>query len=226
MHAHALRRPGGLPDALLAGREAGHVLDRFESFGCSPIVGRAQTICERGEPAEFCWRIRSGCVRTVEWLGGGRRHVGAFLWEGDFVGIDAQTHHADAEAVTPVALRRYRRRTIEAAAESDAALALWLRKTTAEALAVARDHIALLGRKTAMGKTASFLLALDRRSTLPSGNFVALPMSRTDIADHLGLSVETVCRNLVHLQRDGAVRLVRSGVELCDRVALLQWALE
>jgi CRP-like cAMP-binding protein len=224
--AQTLRRGGDIETATPRHRPARTMFDGLEPFGCTLVVRRAQTICQHGEPAEFCWRIQSGCVRTVEWLGGGRRRIGAFLWEGDFVGIDAETHHADAESVTQVVLRRYPRRTIEAAAECDATLALWLRKATAETLAGARDHIALLGRRTAMGKTASFLLALDRRSAIPDGNFVALPMSRSDMADYLGLSIETVCRNLVHLQRDGVVRLTRSGAELCDRVALLRLALE
>jgi len=203
------------------------VLDRFEPFSSAVVVRRAQAIRGRGDPTEFCWLILSGCVRTVEWLGGGHRQIGAFLWPGELLGIeDGSFPCSDAEAVTEAVLRRYPRRMIETAAQSDTELALWLLTMTARELSCARQHIALLGRKTAMGKIATFLLALDRRATPSDKPFVELPMSRGDIADHLGLSTETVCRNLVHLGHDGIVRLSPSGIDLRDRVGLLKLALE
>jgi CRP-like cAMP-binding protein len=77
-----------------------------------------------------------------------------------------------------------------------------------------------------MEKIVTFLLELSHRSATPDKHLVELPMSRTDIADHLGLSIETVCRNLAHLQREGAVVILRSGIELRDRAALLELACE
>ena len=204
-----------------------HALDRFEPFGSTIFGQRAQAIRRHGEQTDFCWRLLTGCVRTVAWLGGGRRQIGEFLWPGALLGIDdAGTHCFDMEAVTDVALRRYPRCMIEAAAASDPALALWLRTLTAGNLSRARQHIFLLGRKTAMGKIAAFLLGLDRRSASAHGWFVELPMSRTDIADHLGLSIETVCRNLAHLEREGTVAILRPGIELRDQGALRRRACE
>lgn len=221
------RKSDGIPERRKGDPWTSRVLDRFEPFSCAVAVSRAQSIRGRTDQAEFCWRILSGCVRTVAWLGGGRRQIGAFLWPGELLGIDdGSLHCADAEAVTEVALRRYPRRMIETAAQSDTELALWLLTMTARELSSAREHIALLGHKTAVGKIATFLLAQDRRATSFEQRFVELPMSRGDIADHLGLSTETVCRNLVHLQHIGTVRLSSSGIDLRDRVGLLKLAVE
>ncbi len=199
--------------------------DILEQFGCNVVVHRTHEIYLHDEPTIFCWRILTGCVRTVQLMEDGRRQVSEFHWPGDLLGMDdLETHYSDAEAVTEVTLRRYPRRVVEAQANSHAALALWLRTMTLANLRCAHRQIALLGRKTAVEKIASFLLEMDRRLAPIDGRVVKLPMSRIDIADHLGLSIETVCRNLTHLQREGTVAILRSGVELRDRDALLELA--
>jgi CRP-like cAMP-binding protein len=205
------------PDAL-------HLL---EPFGSTVVVRRSREIYAHDEPADFCWRIISGCARTVQLMEDGRRQIDEFLWPGDLIGInDLETYNSDAEAVTDLTLRRYPRQQVEAQASTHAALALHLRNMTLANLRSAHRQIILLGRKTAVEKIASFLIEMDRRSESTNDRFVSLPMSRTDIADHLGLSIETVCRNLVSLQRDGTVAIQRSGIELCDRDALLEIACE
>src|SRR5580700_10984255 len=109
-------------------RETPDALDLLEQFGCTITVRRAHEIYGHNEPTEFCWRMLSGCARTVKWMGDGRRQVGEFLWPGDLLGMDdLETHYSDAEAVTDVTLRRYPRRLVEAKATSNAALALRLR---------------------------------------------------------------------------------------------------
>ena len=206
---------------------AAGALDLMEQYGCTVTVRRAHGIYLHDQPTEFCWRVLSGCARTVRMMHDGRRQIGEFLWPGDLLGFnDLETYYADAEAVTDVTLRRYPRRLVEATAERHAALALLLRTMALVHLRCAQKQNLLLGRKTAIEKIASFLLDVDRRSTTSGSRLVALPMNRTDIADYLGLSIETVCRNLAHLQRDGAVVILRSGIELCDRVALLDVACE
>jgi CRP-like cAMP-binding protein len=208
-------------------RKIPDALDPLEQFGCTVTIRRAHEIYGHDEPTEFCWRILSGCARTVKWMEGGRRQVGEFLWPGDLLGMDdLGTYYSDAEAVTDVTLRRYPRRMVEAQAKNDAALSLRLRTIALTNLRCAHRQIVLLGRKTAVEKIASFLLEMDRRSATTDSRLVKLPMSRTDIADYLGLSIETVCRNLAHLQREGTVAILRSGVELHDRVALLELACE
>ena len=209
------------------GRTAPDALNLLEQFGRTVNVRRQREIYRLGEPTEFCWRIVAGCVRTVTLMDDGRRQVGEFLWPGDLLGMDdLGAHDSDAEAVTHVTLRRYPRRMVEALAQSHPALALRLRAMAAAKLRNVRQQMFLLGRKTATEKIASFLVDMDRRSTASNCRLVELPMNRADIADHLGMSVETVSRTLVHLQHNGIVAILRSGVELRDRVALRDLACE
>jgi CRP/FNR family nitrogen fixation transcriptional regulator len=202
-------------------------LDVLEPFGTTVAVRRGHEIYKRDEPARFCWRILSGCARTVHLMDDGRRQISEFLWPGGMIGMnDPEAYYEDAEAVTELTLRRYARQNVEAYANNHIAFALLLRTMTLENLRFAHRQIALLGRKTAVERIASFLLEMDRQSATSGARLVELPMNRTDIADHLGLSIETVCRNLVSLQREGMVALRRSGVELLDRAALLELACE
>jgi len=115
---------------------------------------------------------------------------------------------------------------IDAHASIHAAFALRLRIMTLTNLHFAYRQIDRLARMTAVERVASFLLEMGRHSEITDRGVVNLPMSRIDIADHLGLSIETVCRNLVGLQRNGTVTLLRSGVELLDRAALRGLACE
>jgi CRP/FNR family transcriptional regulator, nitrogen fixation regulation protein len=217
----------GLSRGMIAQPSAPDALDLLEQFGTTVTVQREHQIHGQGDPVENCWRILSGCVRTVRLLEDGRRQVGEFLFDGDIFGLDdLAIHEFAAEAVTDVKLRRYPRRMIEALAESRAALARRLRTLTLNNLHAAHERMMLLGRKTAMERLASFVLEMDRRSATPGRAVLDLPMSRTDIADHLGLTVETVCRVLAHLKRDGTLGICRTGVELHDRRYLRDLACE
>jgi CRP/FNR family nitrogen fixation transcriptional regulator len=214
--ANALRHPA-TPDAL----------DLLEQFGSTMTVRREHEIHGQGDSADYCWRILSGCARTVKLMEDGRRQVADFLFPGDLLGLDdLATHDFAAEAVTDVTLRRYPRRMVEALADSHAALARRLRALALANLRKAHEQMIMLGRKTAVEKIASFVLEMDRRATLPGCKVTEVPMNRTDVADHLGLTVETVCRILAHMKRDGTVRLHRIGIEVCDRVTLRALACE
>lgn len=206
------------PLAAPAPRDA---LDLLEQFGTTVAVERDREILGQGDRVEFCYKILIGCVRRVKLMEDGRRQVGEFLLAGDLFGFDALgTHDFAAEAVSDVALRRYPRRMVEALAESQLALARRLRDLTAISLRVAHGRLILLGRKTASERIASFLLEMAERLPGPNDRMVDLPMSRTDMADHLGLTIETVCRVLAHLRRDDTIAVTRGGVEIRDRVSL------
>jgi CRP/FNR family nitrogen fixation transcriptional regulator len=199
----------------------------LEQFGCTVALRRGQQIYHHDQPTAFCWRILSGCARSVKLMEDGRRQVAAFLWLGDLLGMhDGDAYYADAEAVTDLVLRRYPRRVVEAQAAGNAALAASLRAIALANLRAAQKQIVLLGRKTALERIASFLLEIDRHAASVDRHLVELPMSRTDIADYLGLSIETVCRNLAQLQREGTVAILRAGIELRDRATLLELACE
>lgn len=217
-------RPSG---GMIARPPVPDALDLLEQFGTTVTIEREHEIYGQGDPAQYCWRVLSGCVRTVTLMEDGRRQVGEFLFAGDLFGLDdVAIHDFAAESVTDVKLRRYPRRMVEALAESRAALAHRLHTLTLNNLRAAHEHMMLLGRKTAMEKLASFVLEMDRRAATPGRAMLDLPMSRTDIADHLGLTVETVCRVLAHLKRAGTLGITRTGVELHDRRCLCALACE
>lgn len=207
-----------------AGRQAAaspDALDLLEQFGTTVAVQREHEIHGQGDSAEYCWRILSGCVRTVKLMEDGRRQVGRFLFAGDLLGMDdLATHDFAAEAVTDATLRRYPRRMVEALADSHAALARRLRAVVLASLRDAHEQMITLGRKTAVEKVACFVLDMEAHGVRAGSRVIEMPMSRSDIADHLGLTVETVCRILAHLKRDGVVALHRTGVQVVDRAAL------
>jgi CRP/FNR family nitrogen fixation transcriptional regulator len=149
----------------------------------------------------------------------GRRQVGEFLWPGDFLGMDDMDVHAfNAEAVTDVELRRYPRRMVEALAQSHAAVAIQLRSMTIAKLRRTNQHMVVLARKTALEKVASFLLDIQGRSV---GKFLYVPMTRADIADYLGMTIETICRALAEFRRQGVIAVSHAGIMSRDTSALL-----
>jgi CRP-like cAMP-binding protein len=121
--------------------------------------------------------------------------------------------------VDDVIVMRYRRKTTEQLIDQNPALARHLRDTMLRDLASAHGRTLLLGRMTASERVAAFLLEmferLDRRKALD------LPMSRNDIADYLGLTIETVCRVLSVFKRDGVIAIPNPHrIELLDRNAI------
>ena len=182
---------------------------------------RDAEIIAQGARAEYCFQIVSGCVRTVRLLEDGRRQVGEFLLAGDVFGWDAVGEHEfAAEAVTPATLRRLRLSTIEERADEDRRFAQQLRRYTADQVRIARSRLVLLGRKTAAERIASFLLEMFDRLESAGAAVIELPMSRADMADYLGLTIETVCRGLTELRRQGTIAVERTRVAIQDPRAL------
>jgi CRP-like cAMP-binding protein len=201
--------------------ETPDAVDLLEQFGTTVRLAREHEIHSEGASTTHCYRVVSGCVRTVRLMEDGRRQVGEFLLAGDLFGLDDLGDHAfSAEAVTEVVLRRYPRRMVEGLAESHPALGRRLRELALANLRAVQEHVVLLGRKTATERLASFMLEMDRRIQGKGSEMLEFPMCRADIADHLGLTVETVCRVLAQLKREGVISVTRSGVRLHDRAAL------
>ncbi len=194
------------PDAL-------HLL---EQFGATLRIPRNREIHMEGDQANYCYRVVSGCVRTVRLMEDGRRQVGEFHLAGDMFGFDdLGVHDLGAEAVCDTVLRRFPRRMVETLADSRTSLARRLRELALKRLHIAHEQIVLLGRKTATERLASFLLDMQGR-TATKGGFIELPMGRADIADHLGLTVETVCRVLAAIKREGGIAIERAGIVVRD----------
>ena len=168
--------------------------------------GKDEEIYGEAEPAEYVYQVIGGAVRTYKLLSDGRRQIGAFHLPGDMFGLEAGvTHRLAAEAIIDTTVRLVKRRSLEHAAMTDAQVARKLWTMTAVELRHAEDHMLLLGRKSAMERVANFLLEMDRR--LAVAGMMALPMSRRDIGDYLGLTLETISRTLSQLRGQGVLGL-------------------
>jgi CRP/FNR family nitrogen fixation transcriptional regulator len=199
----------------------GHILQSLESRASSIRAERDEEIVAQDAKAAYCYLVVSGCVRTVQLMEDGRRQVGEFLFAGDLFGCEAlDTHDFSAEAVTPVTLRRFARRDVDALADQDRMVARQLRELTAKRLRSGREHMVLLGRKTASERIASFLLQMAERGAADGRSQIELPMSRSDMGDYLGLTIETVCRRLTQLRQDGTITVKGGTIAIRDRRAL------
>ncbi|WP_036257465.1 helix-turn-helix domain-containing protein [Methylocapsa aurea] len=186
--------------------ETGLFASTAELSGLSFNYSRDEEIYGEGEHTEFVYKVASGAVRTYKLMRDGRRQIGEFHLSGDLFGLDlGDRHHLTAEAVMDSTVIVFKRRQVEAlvAHNHAAARELWL--MTANHLKHAEDHMLLLGRKTALERLAAFLLEMDARGG--ETGLVELPMLRRDIADYLGLTLETVSRSFSELQSEGVVEL-------------------
>lgn len=186
-------------------------------------LGKDEELFAEGDRAAFFYRVVSGAVRTSKLLSDGRRQIDAFHLPGDIFGLEAgEEHRFTAEAVGDATVVVYRRCSLDTLASVDAAFSREIVSAMMRALERAQAHMLLLGRKSALEKIATFLLDLSDR--LDDGDHVDLPMSRTDIADHLGLTIETVSRTLTQLERRNVIRLPahRRSIVLRDKEALRQ----
>ncbi|MNQ70945.1 Nitrogen fixation regulation protein FixK [compost metagenome] len=153
-----------------------------------------ERIYAEGDRAHSLYAVISGAVRTVRHSCDGRRQVGEFYYPGDLFGLEVDEEHAfAAEAMCPSQVRSVRLGSTEDRAIAEAAR---------RELARAQDHLAMLGRRSAEEKVASFMLELARQG--PAGQ-AALPMSRQDMADYLGLALETVSRVLGRFQDENLI---------------------
>jgi CRP/FNR family transcriptional regulator len=187
-----------------------------KGVGLTITAKPGQTIVVEGDPADHCYRIVSGTVRLYQSIADGRRQVIDFLSDGDVFGLTGVEHHAlSVEAVSRVVVIRYPRRWIEPALESNPELARRMFQLACVELRRAQRQMLLLGRKTADERIASFLLRLAESAEGSLSRVISLSMPRLDIADHLGLTIETVSRTFSRLRREGLIGLPsRHEVEL------------
>lgn len=181
---------------------------------------RNEEVFGEDEPAEYVYRVVTGAVRTMRFTSDGRRQILGFHLPDDVFGLElGETHSLSAEAVAASDIVMVRRSAIEKAANNDMCAARSLLKLTSEQLANAREHALVLGRKGAGERVAAFLLQLANR--VVSKRELDLPMSRADIADYLGLTIETVSRAFSEMERQAAIALPSSRhVVMRDPAAL------
>lgn len=185
---------------------------------------RGAEIFGEAEPAEYVYQVVEGAVRSYKLLSDGRRQINAFHLAGDIFGLENEgVHRFTAEAIIDTRVRLLKRVSLAHIAESDALVALDLFKMAANNLRHAEDHMLLLGRKTSLERVAAFLLEMDRR--LSAAGVMALPMCRRDIADYLGLTLETVSRVLSALHEKGILGFIgqtQRQIVLLDRPKLAE----
>lgn len=201
------------PAAALPFPDAVHLMGSIMSFA------RNEEVYGESEPAEFIYQVISGAVRTYKVLNDGRRQICAFHLPGDVFGLEAGDEHSfSAEAVSPSSIRVIKRSAVTALAAKDPAMSRQLWNLTACELQKMQDHVMLL-IKNAQERVASFLLQMAKR--MPAANEIELPMSRQDIADYLGLTIETVSRTLTQLETQATIALPSSRHIVLRNLGLL-----
>jgi CRP-like cAMP-binding protein len=181
---------------------------------------RNNEIYGENEPADYFYKVVSGSVRTYKIFDDGRRQIGGFYFPGDMFGLESgDTHQFSAEAIENCVVLLVKRNALVALAERDGVVARQLWSFTAGELQRVRAHMLSL-IKSAEERVACFLLEMADR--LSATETLQLPMSRQDIADYLGLTIETVSRTLTNLEAKAAIALPMSRrILLRDRKALV-----
>jgi CRP-like cAMP-binding protein len=187
---------------------AGGGFGAMEAMGSQMRFGPNEEIFGEGEPAEYVYKVVKGAVRTYKILCDGRRQIGGFYLPGDIFGLEiGKEHQFSAEAINDVTVLVVRRSAIVSLAERDCDAARELWSFTGRELNRVQEHLLLLV-KTAQQRVASFLLEMSAR--LAATDTIELPMSRQDIADYLGLTIETVSRTMTQLVSEQAIGLPSS----------------
>jgi CRP/FNR family nitrogen fixation transcriptional regulator len=191
-------------------------------MGTQMALTKGEELFAEGDEAEYFYQVVSGTIRSYKLLSDGRRQIDAFHLQGDIFGLEAGAEHRfSAEAVGDASVIAFRRSRLSALIQEDPGFRDRVMSSTLRSLERAQDHMMLLGRKTAQEKIATFLLDMAQRISADDEQF-ELPMQRSDIADHLGLTIETVSRTLTQFVRSGLIRLLPAGrsISLCDKMAL------
>jgi CRP/FNR family nitrogen fixation transcriptional regulator len=177
-------------------------------MGAAVRFARNTEICGEDEPAEYLYQVISGAVRTYRMLDDGRRQIGAFYLPGDIFGAEAgEVHLSSAEAISDAQVLVVNRSAVMARADHDKELAKQLWTLTARELKRMHEHSMVL-IKSAEERVAGFLIEMAGRNS--TGAAIDLPMSRQDIADYLGLTIETVSRTFTHFVQSGTIALESS----------------
>lgn len=201
-----------------------HIFAPFPQSSPVRHVGKDEQIFIEGDEARYFYQITEGAVRTFKLLSDGRRQIDAFHLPGDFIGFEAGAEFSStAEALVPTGLVSYRRCRFSGMIAQDPDLANLMMAGMLGAVERAQAHMMVLGRKTALERIATFLGLMVERC---GGRVIDLPMSRMDIADHLGLTIETVSRSMTELERRDIIHIPahRRTIFVRNRLALADLA--
>jgi CRP/FNR family transcriptional regulator len=194
-------------------------LPRLAAIAVRRELKAGHTLFEEGDAAEEVFTLTSGMIKLYKLMSDGRRQITGFLVASDFLGLAfGRSYVYSAEAVVDSTVCRFRRSAFLKLLEDFPAMEKSLLDRTSTELAAAQEQILLLGRKSARERVASFLLGLCVRQHIGQRGSLRLPMSRIDIADFVGLTIETVSRTLSRLRREGVIDLPDT-----HRVVIASW---
>jgi CRP/FNR family transcriptional regulator, nitrogen fixation regulation protein len=198
---------------------SGDTSSPLQMTGSPMSFSRNAEIYGEGEAADYIYKVLSGTVRTSKMLADGRRQIGSFYLPGDIFGLESGDEHSfSAEAIEDATVLVIRRSAVIALAERDNEVARELWQLTGRELQRVQGHILLL-IKSAQERVADFLLDMAARGS--DSRIVELPMSRQDIADYLGMTIETVSRTLTQMEKSATIALPASRrIVLRNRAAL------
>ena len=197
----------------------GRAIDELEALARPSVYPARKELAEQGAPVTFVYNITAGVVRLSRLLQDGRRQIVGFLLPGDFLGLTLADNSAyTADTLTPVQACQFERAQFSRFMAQQPALLRRLYTLVGRELDMAQEHMSLLGRRTAEEKIASFILGLRKRMVRSSGfsDIVPLAMSRQDIADYLGLTIETVSRIMSRFDREGVLDVARDRARIID----------
>lgn len=176
------------------------------AMGSVQHFAQDREIFAQGDDTDYFFKLVSGVVRTCKFLSDGRRQIDAFYVAGDVFGFEpGEEHRLSAEAVADCTVVAYRKTKADPFAGTDRHLSRELLDFAMRGMTQAQNHSLLLGRRSAMEKVAGFLLDWAQKSS--DHRQISLAMTRQDIADYLGLTIETVSRTLSQLERDHVIAL-------------------
>lgn len=194
-------------------------MHEFEDLSRRVHFSSCETVFTQEDATSYFYNVLDGVMRVYKLLPDGRRQIVGFALPGDFVGMTTEARHGfSADAIGPVTVCQFAKTPFVRFAEDKPNLLRRMNELAVQELNQARDHMVLLGRRSAEEKVATFLVGWrDRLIVLRGGSdVVPLPMSRQDIADYLGLTIETVSRTFTKLEREGIIEIVQGGVCLRD----------
>lgn len=218
--------PLPLPPAHTKPREASAPCTLHDHFSRAPVRSFAakEHVFTEGDPRSNLYRVEAGAVCLYKVMGDGRRQVLGFAYPGDLIGLGAcNNHQCNAQATRQSQLRSVPWSMVQRLARQDPALGLKLYEAISEELAAAHDLLLTTGQRSAAERVATFLLAMIRRCRRngQDARTIDLPMTRADIGDFLGLTIETVSRTFTKLRLLGIIDLAQSArVRVLDIDAL------
>jgi CRP/FNR family nitrogen fixation transcriptional regulator len=200
-----------------------NALEALDSIAIVTKWRRDQEICGQESSPDHWYRVLSGAARKFVIRANGQRHIVDLLMPNDFFGFASGERHAcSVQAISDgTTTACYPRKRIEALADADPAVARMIRGKAFEAIGRLQQQLVVVGHTKAIEKVGALLVKLLERQADKRTDDVALPMSRYDMADYLGISVETVSRSITDLKQVGLIALRGTrNVRIVDRMGL------